>query len=193
VTVAVAVTVTVTVTVTVALTVTVAVTVVRAPWTHAVSHALCCRCRRVSGRHDPLSLSRVRTDFLACDHCAVVFRLTFGPCSRHCSTESNDLAFIETSALDSTGVETAFHKILTGELCVGACAWVWVWVRGWCGCACVCERGARGRACVRAFGLVVVVSPCLQYADGRAVARGAHLRVVLRVVQRFTGCLAART
>jgi hypothetical protein len=28
--------------------------------------------------------------------------------------EANDLAFIETSALDSTGVETAFHKILTG-------------------------------------------------------------------------------
>lgn len=28
--------------------------------------------------------------------------------------EKNDLAFIETSALDSTGVETAFHKILTG-------------------------------------------------------------------------------
>eukprot|EP00929_Paragymnodinium_shiwhaense_P002065 TRINITY_DN102274_c0_g1_i1.p1 TRINITY_DN102274_c0_g1~~TRINITY_DN102274_c0_g1_i1.p1 ORF type:complete len:218 (+),score=35.84 TRINITY_DN102274_c0_g1_i1:73-726(+) len=27
--------------------------------------------------------------------------------------EANDLAFIETSALDSTGVETAFHKILT--------------------------------------------------------------------------------
>lgn len=29
--------------------------------------------------------------------------------------ESNDLAFIETSALDSTGVDTAFHRILTGE------------------------------------------------------------------------------
>lgn len=27
--------------------------------------------------------------------------------------EANDLAFIETSALDSTGVDTAFHKILT--------------------------------------------------------------------------------
>ena len=32
--------------------------------------------------------------------------------------EANDLAFIETSALDSTGVETAFHKILTGEAVV---------------------------------------------------------------------------
>ena len=31
--------------------------------------------------------------------------------------EKNDLAFIETSALDSTGVETAFHKILTGVRC----------------------------------------------------------------------------
>lgn len=27
--------------------------------------------------------------------------------------EAHDLAFIETSALDSTGVETAFHRILT--------------------------------------------------------------------------------
>ena len=34
--------------------------------------------------------------------------------------EANDLAFIETSALDSTGVETAFHKILTGA-CVPGC------------------------------------------------------------------------
>jgi Ras-related protein Rab-11A len=29
--------------------------------------------------------------------------------------ESNNLSFIETSALDSTNVETAFHNILTGE------------------------------------------------------------------------------
>jgi hypothetical protein len=29
--------------------------------------------------------------------------------------ESNNLAFIETSALDSTGVEEAFRQILTGE------------------------------------------------------------------------------
>ena len=28
--------------------------------------------------------------------------------------EAHNLAFIETSALDSTGVETAFHRILTG-------------------------------------------------------------------------------
>jgi len=30
--------------------------------------------------------------------------------------EAHNLAFIETSALDSTGVETAFHRILTGPL-----------------------------------------------------------------------------
>ena len=30
--------------------------------------------------------------------------------------EKNNLSFIETSALDSTNVETAFHNILTGEL-----------------------------------------------------------------------------
>ena len=30
--------------------------------------------------------------------------------------ESNQLSFIETSALDSTNVETAFHNILTGRL-----------------------------------------------------------------------------
>ena len=30
--------------------------------------------------------------------------------------ESNQLSFIETSALDSTNVETAFHNILTGKL-----------------------------------------------------------------------------
>jgi small GTP-binding protein len=29
--------------------------------------------------------------------------------------EQNTLSFIETSALDSTNVETAFHNILTGE------------------------------------------------------------------------------
>jgi hypothetical protein len=29
--------------------------------------------------------------------------------------EANNLAFIETSALDSTGVEEAFRQILTGE------------------------------------------------------------------------------
>lgn len=29
--------------------------------------------------------------------------------------ERNGLSFIETSALDSTNVETAFHNILTGE------------------------------------------------------------------------------
>ena len=29
--------------------------------------------------------------------------------------ESNQLSFIETSALDSTNVETAFHNILTGR------------------------------------------------------------------------------
>lgn len=29
--------------------------------------------------------------------------------------EQNNLSFIETSALDSTNVETAFHNILTGE------------------------------------------------------------------------------
>lgn len=32
--------------------------------------------------------------------------------------ESNQLSFIETSALDSTNVETAFHNILTGN-------WLW--------------------------------------------------------------------
>ncbi len=30
--------------------------------------------------------------------------------------ESNNLAFIETSALDSTGVEEAFRQILTGKI-----------------------------------------------------------------------------
>lgn len=30
-------------------------------------------------------------------------------------TEKNGLSFIETSALDSTNVETAFHNVLTGE------------------------------------------------------------------------------
>ena len=30
--------------------------------------------------------------------------------------EKNNLSFIETSALDSTNVETAFHNILTGSL-----------------------------------------------------------------------------
>ena len=30
--------------------------------------------------------------------------------------EKNNLSFIETSALDSTNVETAFHNILTGEI-----------------------------------------------------------------------------
>ena len=30
--------------------------------------------------------------------------------------EKNNLSFIETSALDSTNVETAFHNILTGNL-----------------------------------------------------------------------------
>ncbi len=33
----------------------------------------------------------------------------------HCLlTEKNTLSFIETSALDSTNVEAAFHNILTG-------------------------------------------------------------------------------
>ena len=31
--------------------------------------------------------------------------------------EKNNLSFIETSALDSTNVEAAFHNILTGEQC----------------------------------------------------------------------------
>ena len=31
--------------------------------------------------------------------------------------EKNSLSFIETSALDSTNVETAFHNILTGNSC----------------------------------------------------------------------------
>ena len=30
--------------------------------------------------------------------------------------EKNNLSFIETSALDSTNVETAFHNILTGDI-----------------------------------------------------------------------------
>ena len=30
--------------------------------------------------------------------------------------EANQLSFIETSALDSTNVETAFHNILTGMI-----------------------------------------------------------------------------
>jgi len=29
--------------------------------------------------------------------------------------QEHKLAFIETSALDASGVETAFHRILTGE------------------------------------------------------------------------------
>lgn len=32
--------------------------------------------------------------------------------------ERNGLSFIETSALDSTNVETAFQNILTGEICI---------------------------------------------------------------------------
>lgn len=31
--------------------------------------------------------------------------------------ERNNLAFIETSALDATGVEEAFRQILTGKFC----------------------------------------------------------------------------
>ena len=55
--------------------------------------------------------------------------------------EKNDLAFIETSALDSTGVETAFHKILTGARgrgvsCVRVCVCVSECVR-----VCVCVVG----------------------------------------------------
>ena len=34
--------------------------------------------------------------------------------------EKNGLSFIETSALDSTNVEVAFHNILTGTGCVTA-------------------------------------------------------------------------
>ena len=33
-------------------------------------------------------------------------------------SERNNLSFIETSALDSTNVEAAFHNILTGEFTV---------------------------------------------------------------------------
>ena len=36
--------------------------------------------------------------------------------SRFLFAEKNDLSFIETSALDSTNVETAFQNILTGSL-----------------------------------------------------------------------------
>ena len=36
--------------------------------------------------------------------------------------EANQLSFIETSALDSTNVETAFHNILTGMI-VGKRRW----------------------------------------------------------------------
>jgi CII-binding regulator of phage lambda lysogenization HflD len=36
--------------------------------------------------------------------------------------EANNLAFIETSALDSTGVEEAFRQILTGTV---RCGVVW--------------------------------------------------------------------
>jgi ABC-type uncharacterized transport system substrate-binding protein len=32
--------------------------------------------------------------------------------------EKNNLSFIETSALDSTNVETAFHNILTGRVAI---------------------------------------------------------------------------
>lgn len=38
------------------------------------------------------------------------------PFSVYSFPEKNDLSFIETSALDSTNVETAFHNILTGML-----------------------------------------------------------------------------
>ena len=37
--------------------------------------------------------------------------------------ESNNLAFIETSALDSTGVEEAFRQILTGTLHCHYCSY----------------------------------------------------------------------
>uniref|UniRef100_A0A8C9YAS3 RAB11a, member RAS oncogene family n=1 Tax=Sander lucioperca TaxID=283035 RepID=A0A8C9YAS3_SANLU len=36
--------------------------------------------------------------------------------------EKNGLSFLETSALDSTNVETAFQTILTGCVCVCVCA-----------------------------------------------------------------------
>lgn len=36
------------------------------------------------------------------------------------STEKNGLSFLETSALDSTNVETAFQTILTGECALSA-------------------------------------------------------------------------
>ena len=57
-------------------------------------------------------------------------------------SEKNTLSFIETSALDSTNVETAFQNILTGA-CARACvcycstndAFVCVYV---CVCVCVC-------------------------------------------------------
>lgn len=35
-----------------------------------------------------------------------------------CPAEKNGLSFLETSALDSTNVETAFQTILTGASCV---------------------------------------------------------------------------
>jgi Ras-related protein Rab-11A/Ras-related protein Rab-11B len=38
--------------------------------------------------------------------------------------EKHNLAFIETSALDSTGVETAFQRILTGKLRLLCCSLV---------------------------------------------------------------------
>ena len=37
-------------------------------------------------------------------------------------SEKNGLSFLETSALDSTNVETAFQTILTG-VCVCVCVW----------------------------------------------------------------------
>uniref|UniRef100_A0A673B6Y9 Small monomeric GTPase n=1 Tax=Sphaeramia orbicularis TaxID=375764 RepID=A0A673B6Y9_9TELE len=37
--------------------------------------------------------------------------------------EKNGLSFLETSALDSTNVETAFQTILTGVYCVCVCVY----------------------------------------------------------------------
>ena len=37
--------------------------------------------------------------------------------------EEHHLAFIETSALDASGVDTAFHRILTGEESAAGPAW----------------------------------------------------------------------
>jgi hypothetical protein len=44
--------------------------------------------------------------------------------------ESNSLAFVETSALEATGVDDAFRQILTGEVLFSSFSMDWIRVIG---------------------------------------------------------------